>query len=1022
MRLASRKGLGLAAFLTAFAVSALLASGAESSRPGLGESLFSSIGTRDGLPNASVSGIAQDSQGFLWFATQGGLARYDGYSFKLFRHAPFDEGSLPHDLVQTLYLDRDALWVGTYGGLARFDPRSERFTSYSSDSSRADSLSNDVVTCIARDAKGSLWVGTLGGLNRLDEAKGSFTRFMHDPADPASLPSDVVRAIRVDREGRLWIGTSGGGLARFDYSSSSFASYRADKSRTTSILSDYVMAIEQDPHGRLWIGTWYGGLSSLDPATGRFSNHPMADDRVYALCASEDGTLYVGTWGGGLFEFDIASESFSRYRASGSSGSLSSDVVYSLLRDAAGELWIGTNGGGVCKLGVSRRGYEAVSSSPGGLPSGKIYAVLLDRRGCLWVSVYNEGLARRDPGSGAWRFYRHEAGRPGSLPNDIVNFLQEDGSGDIWAGTNDGLARYDRPSDSFATLKPRPGRSDSLSSEVIYSMSEDPSGGLWIGTFRSGLDYWDRKTGSLAHYRHESGREDSLSDNMVTALGRDSQGRLWVGTNRGLDRFEGPGADGKGRFVRYEYDPARSVGISSDSIRTIFMDSRNVLWIGTAGGGIMRYEAETDSFVSYTIGDGLPSNMILRIVEDGSGDLWVSTQVGIAVYDRVTGRFRNLTVYGDLKNTEFFSGAFRAADGSLYFGAMSRLYRFDPARYEFNVHRPPVAFTSIAVKGRAAVGATAASGLGRLDLSWRENSLTFEFAALDYRDSELNRYSYRLEGFDSDWSSPGAGHTASYTNLPGGSYLFRVRAANNDGLWNEEGLALPLRVGYAPWANPFVLALAALLLAGAGYAIGSSSPQASLRALRSEAEGLRAKLVAVSASMESAAIVDQLTGLPNRRKVEEHLELALARASSRKLELALLMVDIDHFKAYNDRYGRNAGDECLRRVAGEIASRLKRSSDVAARYGGEEFLVVLEETGREGAHEEGESLRRAIEALGLGRVEDRSREGRDGPALTVSIGCAFVQPEEEFSPTSLIAAAERALLAAKQLGRNRVSD
>lgn len=295
-------------------VAFISAAASASALPGrdIGAPLFSSLGTRDGLPNASVSSIAQDAQGFLWFGTQGGLVRYDGYSFKLFAHVPFDGAGLAHDLVQTIYPERDCLWAGTYGGLSRLDLKTERFRSYANDPEREDSLSNNVVTCIARDSFGSLWVGTLSGLDRLDEAKGTFKRFRHEGSDPSSLPSDVVRALKVDREGRLWVGTSGGGLARFDYDRKLFVSYRkgvgaAKGDRDATILSDYVMAIDEDSSGRLWIGTWYGGLSLFDPGSGRFENHPTADERVYTVCAAEDGVVYAGTWGGGLFEYSVAS-------------------------------------------------------------------------------------------------------------------------------------------------------------------------------------------------------------------------------------------------------------------------------------------------------------------------------------------------------------------------------------------------------------------------------------------------------------------------------------------------------------------------------------------------------------------------------------------------------------------------------------------------------------------------------------------------------------------------------------------
>jgi diguanylate cyclase (GGDEF) domain len=1025
-----RLGPRLAPFLAAVAILALFAATAANAapasvpagpRPALSQPIFSSLGTRDGLPNASVSGIAQDRTGFLWFGTQGGLVRYDGQSFKAFKHQPFDRSSLPHDLVQTIYLDGEFLWVGTYGGLARLDLGTETFVTYANDPDVPDSLSNDVVTSIVRDSRGSLWVGTMAGLGRLDEATGRFRRFSHDPADPRSLPADTVRALKSDSRGRLWVGTSGGGLALYDSETGGFRSYRA----ADGLLSDYVMAIDEDPRGGLWIGTWYGGLSHFDPETGRFRNIGLADDRVYALCAAEEGLVYVGTWGGGLFQYDESSGAVVRYRSSGGPGSLVHDVVYSLLRDSAGDLWIGTNGGGLSKLGRGSRGYELASAAPAspsrepeGLPPGKVYSLLEDKSGYFWAGVYNEGLARRDPDTGAWKRYRRVQGSPRSLPNDIVNCLIEDTSGSLWAGTNDGLARYDGISDSFVTLRPRPGDASSLSSEVVFALAEDPSdGALWIGTFRSGLDRWDRSSGSFEHYSREAGRVDSLSDNLVNALCFDSRGRLWVGTNKGLCRLEPRTGGEKGSFVRYSYDPGKQGGISSDSIKALFLDSRGLLWIGSTGGGLMRYEGETDSFVCYTMKDGLPSNAVLRILEDDSSRLWISTQSGLCIYDRASGRFRSLSVVDELRSGEFYSGACRARDGSLYFGSRDRIYRFDPGRYEFNVHRPPVAFTSIKAKGRSELGAAAAAKLKSLDLSWRENSIAFDFAALDYRDPSSNLYSYRLEGFDSNWSAPSVSHSANYTNLPGGRYIFRVRAANNDGLWNEEGIALPLRVRYAPFASPLALMLLALALFASGFALASNLRRKDLAQARSEVDVIRARLVRASASIESAAIVDGLTGLPNRRKAEEYLELAWSRASNLRSELSVLMIDIDRFKAYNDRFGRPAGDECLKRVAAALSSRSRGGRSIVARYGGEVFLAVLEDCGPEGALAEAEALRLAVEALDL----ERGEESPD-PVVTVSVGYASDRPTAGVSPFTLLASAEKALVAAKQRGRNRVSD
>ncbi|MBL8966185.1 MAG: diguanylate cyclase [Spirochaetaceae bacterium] len=974
--------------------------------------VFTTMTSREGLSNSSVSSIVQDEQGFIWFGTQGGLDRYDGYGFKSFQSDPFNENCLSQDQIQTLYRDGNVLWIGTYGGLSRLDLETERFTTYRFEPDRADSLSNDVVVCIARDARGSLWVGTLKGLNRLDEKTGSFERFLNDPADPRSLPADVVRDLHIDAKGRFWVATSGGGLARVDYERGGFEVLRRDPKDPATIMSDFVMSLDEDAHGVLWVGTWYGGLSRFDPETGRFANIVLGDERVYVVSAAEPGTIYVGTWGGGLYEYRVADGRVESYRASDAIGALSHDIVYSILRDRSGEIWIGTNGGGVNKLSRARRSYEVYrhdSHTPESLAFGKVNALFVDRRGTLWAGVYNGGLDRFDADSGSWKHYRRDPARPRSLPNDIVNAIEEDSAGRLWIASNDGFASYDPARDDFDVVRPIPGRGDWLSNEVIFALKEAPDGGLWVGTYRKGLEYWDRAKNRFVHYAPDPADPKSLSDALVYSIEYDSAGRLWVGTNKGLNRLE------DGGFVRYFYDRTKPGGISGDTIRQVFRDSRGVLWIGSFGGGLMRYEPETDSFVHYTMADGLPGNAVVRITEDSETNLWISTLSGLAFYDRSTGLFRTLSVYNDLRDRELNNGAARGLDGNLYFGALGVVYRLDPARYEFNSHRPPVVLTGLSVLNKEKPLRVAAHRLGVLSLSHRENAVEFEFSALDFRDPEKNQYAYRLEGFDADWIQSGNRNFAAYTNLPGGRYVFRVKASNNDGVWNDSGLSLPIRVGTPPWLSPLAFILYALALGGAVYEITVWKSRAVLRAKVAELAAAEGELEKAKVQLERLGAIDALTGLANRRKLDAYLEREFAGAAKQKNQLAALMIDIDSFKAYNDRYGHQAGDECLRRVAGCLTASIDRSTDLITRYGGEEFFILLPDTDLEGARIVGQKLRAAVEALAIPHGESRVAS-----VVTISVGCAVIRPEPGDEVAGLVTSADRALYAAKERGRNRV--
>ncbi len=778
---------------------------------------FSVLSVKDGLVNASVSGIVQDSKGFIWLGTQGGLARYDGSSFRTFENEPFDENSLSGSLVQTLFLDSgDVLWVGTYNGLNRFDIATETFTRYVYDPAKPDSLSNDLVIAIARDAKGRLWAGTLNGLSRLDEGTGTFKRYLHDPEDPHSIPNNTVRSMFLDSRGMLWIGFTGGGFVSYDYERDRF-DRRPGASAGGPPPSASLQSIAEDPEGVLWLGAWGAGLVRFSPEDGGFRTWSLPDNRIYVVNADDPDEIRVGTWGGGLHVLEPATGAVRSYRATKALGALPHDVVYSIHEDASGELWIGTNGGGIARIDRTRRSFSAWAANPAdpaALPDGKILSIHVDSRRWLWVSVYGNGVHALAPGAAAWRHFRHDPDDPTSIGDDTCNLVYEDSEGTIWIATNRGLSRLaDRERGRFETLKSPTDGSDGLADSIVYAVLEDGGGGYWIGTYLRGLDRWDPRTGKFEHYAYDPGDPRSIPDNLVNTLAYDAKGRLWVGTNNGLARFE------DGEFVRYAYSIDDPSGISNNSIQRIFLDSRGVLWMTTRGGGLMRYEEDEDRFTHYMRKDGLPNNIVYSVLEDRSGDLWIVTQTGIALYDRETASIKTVTLYKELDNQNFNAGATIGPEGELYFGSVGLVTRFDPSRYERNAHVPPVFVTSLVAANRPKLAAPAASVPrdGAIRLAHWENSVSFTFAALDFRDPQSNRFAYRLEGFDEDWVQAGTRSFANYTNLRAGRYVFRVIAANNDGVWNEEGASLAFTIAASPFLGPVAIALYLLAIALSGY-------------------------------------------------------------------------------------------------------------------------------------------------------------------------------------------------------------
>ena len=826
---------------------------------------FGRIGRAEGLMHQSVSSIVQDSRGFLWFGTKGGLARYDGTSFMVYRNEPFDADSLSHNLVQTMAIDLDdVLWVGTYRGLNRFDTRTRRFTRYVHDPSNPTSLSNDVVTAIRRDSRGRLWVGTLDGLNVLDEKSGTFKRYRNEEAFSGAPSNDTVRAILETQDGRLLLGTYGG-LFQYDSLTDSFRSYTVKG----GLPSDRVMALAEDTSGAVWAACWDGGVVRLDAESGETRRWVFPDNRLYALTVGPAGTVYAGTWGGGLYEFNEGDSSYRTYRAAPKEPfGLTHDVIYSLFIDASGLLWIGTHGGGLNKLDRGLDGFELFrhrDEEPGSLTHGAVMAVLEDSAGTLWVGTFNGGLSRLDPGAASFRHYRHDPRDPESLPNDIVNAIMEDNSGNLWIATNEGLCGYDRRLDRFHRLTDGPDGEGRLADITVYALAQDKEGRYWYGYFHNGVERYDPRTGERRRYMLNPAYPTSLSDNLVYCLLVDSRDRVWVGTNNGLNRYV---ADKDG-FIRYKHRDDDPTSLPSDSIRSMLEDSAGRLWFGTSSGGLSFLDPSTDTFVNVLKKDGLPDDNILSIQQDKLGRLWLGTTNGLCVFDPETRQVKSLDLVDGLQGWEFTNASFRNRRGELFFGGTEGLNRIVNPDLRRNSHAPPVRITSFKVFDREIELGREAADLKRITLSNRDTFVSIEFAALDYHDPDSNRYLYMLEGFDKTWIDPGNRRYASYTNLRAGDYRFRVKASNNHGVWNEAGAVLNLRVSPPFWVTPaaYVLyAVAALALFGALYAWAGRGQRLRL----SEAE------------------------LMERRRIEAELKAAKNAAEAANLAKSVFLASLSH--------------------------------------------------------------------------------------------------------------------------------
>jgi len=788
--------------------------------------------------------IFQDRQGFMWFGTQEGLARYDGYGFTVYKQDVFDSTSLSSNVIWSIHEDQDGtLWVGTGGGgLNKFDRKTQKFTHFAHDPKDPHSLSYNIIFACLEDHAGELWIGTGGGgLNKLDRQTGKFNHFVHDPKNPHSLSSNIIWSIyesRQRRDGTLWIGTEGGGLNKFDHRTEQFTHFIHDPQNPHSLSHNTVKSIYEDRSGTLWIGTDGGGLNKFDRETEQFirffhdpkNPHSLSHNLVRTIYEDRTGTFWVGTGGGGLNILDRKTGQFTRLlHDPQDSRSLSDNNVVSIHEDRTGLIWIGTWSGGVNIFDRTKERFIQFINDPQNsqsLSHNFVTSICRDRDGTYWVGTRSGGLNQFDRRSGKFVNLIHDPRNSFSLSNNAVGVIFEDHAGLLWVATANGLDRYDRKTRKFVHFVPDPKNPHSLSHHVVRSIYEDRSGTLWIGTDLAGLNRFDVKTEQFTHFFNDPNNPHSLCHNRVDVIYEDRFGTLWIGTAGGLNRFDRKTE----QFTHFVHDPNNPNSLSHNWITAICEDRSGTLWVGTGGGGLDRFDRDTGQFTHYTEKDGLFNSIIsiiCGILADERDRLWLSTAAGLSCFvpSRPAGKiFRNYDVADGLPSDEFTLGAYhKSASGEMFFGSFHGLAVFHPDSIKDNPYIPPVVITAFKryntdeAEG-IAIAEKGISTKKEIEVSYKDNFLSFEFAALSYRNTFKNQYAYKLEGFNDNWIQLGTKRDVTFTNLDAGEYTLRVKGSNNDGIWNEEGVSLKITITppwwRTRWAYAFYVSLFTLLLYG----------------------------------------------------------------------------------------------------------------------------------------------------------------------------------------------------------------
>lgn len=789
---------------------------------------FTTLSVEDGLSQSTVRSIYQDIQGFMWFGTEDGLNKYDGYTFTIYKHDPEDPDSLSDNSINAIYQDSHGdLWLGTASGLDRFRPETETFEHFLYSLDKPGSLRGTIVTAIAEDIRANLWIATSdGGLNRFNREEKTFTHYFHNPDDPHSLISDQVYSLVADNKGGLWVGTYEG-LDYLDPATGQFIHYRNNPKDQRSLSDNRITALFRDRAGVLWVGTEEGGLNRFNPVDGSFTrymhrpNNPytISSNTIRAVFEDQNGKLWVGGRAG-VSLFNRRENYFTNYRHDPNNlYSLSNDNVLSIYSDRSGVLWIGTFGGGLSKYVQNNDRftlYQHRPNMPNSLSNDVVYAIYEDRDEVVWVGTMDGGLNRMDPESNNFFSFQHDPNDPSSIASNDVRAILEDRQGRLWVGTyGGGLNMLDRDTNRFIRFMHSDANRHSLSDNRVMALYQDRRGNLWVGTRMGGLELFDPNTRRFTHFRYDINDPTSLSGDFVRTITEDRHGNLWVGTYSGISVMDPETRT----FRRYQHDPDNPQSLSNDRVLSILETSDGTIWIGTLLGGLNRFDPETETFRHYTQNQGLPSDAIYGILPDREGGLWMSTSRGISRFDPRAETFRNYDRSDGLQGFEFNPGAyFLSSHGRMYFGGIRGFNVFDPARVEDNPLVPPVVIT--AFKKFNQVERKDLTGGEEITLNYTDNFISFEFSALDYSAPEKNQYAYQLVGFDKDWVYAGNRRYASYTNLRGGRYTFRVIGSNQDGIWNETGASIDIVVIPPIWERWWFIGSVGLLLASgaiAGY-------------------------------------------------------------------------------------------------------------------------------------------------------------------------------------------------------------
>ena len=789
---------------------------------------FNHLETSAGLSESNVLCVLQDSRGFMWFGTEDGLNKYDGYKFTVYKNDPKKNNSLSSNQVNDIIEDANGdLWIGTWGGgLNKYDRHKDEFIHYVNNPKNPNSLPNDFINHLALDDNGNIWISADNtGVSVFNRQKNSFINYAD--LDKNKATDDFPSVVFKDSEHNMWVGTTNHGLFLYNPQKKSFINFQHNDKDEQSLSGNNIASMFEDSKHRLWVGTNENGLNLFDRRTGkciRFEHDEddattICDDVIFSITEDNNGMIWIGTENNGISVLNPATEISTNYSYSDISATeLNSNSINCVYKDNNGNIWIGTYNAGINILTSDINTFTHYKHSPfsNSLSNNKVLGITEDAENNLWIATDGGGLDLFNRQTGEFKHFTHKEGNRNTIAGDNVMSVLEDSYGNLWVGTYaNGITIINRKQDIYKQYKNDALNTCSLSGNNVTAIYEDRDKNIWIGT-ENGLNLYNKEKDCFTHY---SAEESGLSNNDIICIGEDKDGFIWIGTAAGgIDRLD----KRTNKIVVFQHDDNKN-SVSDNYVTCFHQDKYGTLWIGTYNG-LSSFNTQTRHFTNYDVADGLPHKRIDAILEDDHDNLWISTNKGVSKFDLKRKTFRNFGVEDGLQANEFRQAACKARSGAMYFGGINGFNEFFPDKIKESSFDPPLVITDFRIFNKSATVAKDdkdASPLKQditetksITVSYKSTVISFNFASLNYASSEKRQYAYKLEGFDKDWNYSGINHTATYTNLDARKYTFKVKGLTNNGQWSSHIVSMQLIVTPPFWLTWWFKLFTVLIIAG----------------------------------------------------------------------------------------------------------------------------------------------------------------------------------------------------------------